>query len=139
MTAVAAAPARTETGALRALLPQLAPFLGILVVAMILPFVSNDYWALIGTRAAIYWVLVSGLNLVVGFAVGPVVDDQIDPALGHFLNVALAPLGGDRDEDLIANPFYHVVLRFRTKGTTGASPFSPNECCGAARVMHPRI
>ena len=35
---------------------------------MILPFVSNDYWALIGTRAAIYWVLVSGLNLVVGFA-----------------------------------------------------------------------
>ena len=34
----------------------------------ILPFVSNDYWALIGTRAAIYWVLVSGLNLVVGFA-----------------------------------------------------------------------
>ena len=37
-------------------------------VAMILPFVSNDYWALIGTRAAIYWVLVAGLNLVVGFA-----------------------------------------------------------------------
>ena len=35
---------------------------------MILPFVSNDYWALIGTRAAIYWVLVAGLNLVVGFA-----------------------------------------------------------------------
>ena len=50
------------------MLPQLAPFLGILAVAMILPFVSNDYWALIGTRAAIYWVLVSGLNLVVGFA-----------------------------------------------------------------------
>ena len=49
-------------------LPQLAPFLGILAVAMLLPFVSNDYWALIGTRAAIYWVLVSGLNLVVGFA-----------------------------------------------------------------------
>ena len=32
------------------------------------PFVSNDYWALIATRAAIYWVLVSALNLVVGFA-----------------------------------------------------------------------
>ena len=68
MTAVTAAPGRSETNALRALLPQLAPFLGILAVAMILPFVSNDYWALIGTRAAIYWVLVSGLNLVVGFA-----------------------------------------------------------------------
>ena len=42
--------------------------LGMLALAVILPFVSNDYWALIGTRAAIYWVLVSGLNLVVGFA-----------------------------------------------------------------------
>ena len=68
MTAVTATPERSGTPAFRALLPQLAPFLGILAVAMILPFVSNDYWALIGTRAAIYWVLVSGLNLVVGFA-----------------------------------------------------------------------
>jgi branched-chain amino acid transport system permease protein len=68
MTSVTATPERSETHAFRALLPQLAPFLGILAVAMILPFVSNDYWALIGTRAAIYWVLVSGLNLVVGFA-----------------------------------------------------------------------
>ena len=68
MTAVTAAPGRSETNAFRGLLPQLAPFLGILALAIILPFVSNDYWALIGTRAAIYWVLVSGLNLVVGFA-----------------------------------------------------------------------
>jgi branched-chain amino acid transport system permease protein len=68
MTAVATAATRSEARAFRALLPQLAPFLGVLAVAMILPFVSNDYWALIGTRAAIYWVLVSGLNLVVGFA-----------------------------------------------------------------------
>ena len=68
MTAVTASPARSETHAVRAVLPQLAPFVGILAIAMILPFVSNDYWALIGTRAAIYWVLVSGLNLVVGFA-----------------------------------------------------------------------
>ncbi len=68
MTAVATAPVRGAAGGFRAVLPQLAPFLGILAFAMILPFVSNDYWALIGTRAAIYWVLVSGLNLVVGFA-----------------------------------------------------------------------
>ena len=68
MTAVTTAAPRSETGAWRAVLPHLAPFIGILAVAMILPFVSNDYWALIGTRAAIYWVLVSGLNLVVGFA-----------------------------------------------------------------------
>jgi ABC-type branched-subunit amino acid transport system ATPase component/ABC-type branched-subunit amino acid transport system permease subunit len=68
MTAVTTASTPSETRAFRAVLPQLAPFVGILAVAMILPFVSNDYWALIGTRAAIYWVLVSGLNLVVGFA-----------------------------------------------------------------------
>ena len=68
MTAVTATPASRETVDMRGALPQLAPFLGILAVAMILPFVSNDYWALIGTRAAIYWVLVSGLNLIVGFA-----------------------------------------------------------------------
>jgi ABC-type branched-subunit amino acid transport system permease subunit len=69
MTAVTTTPlTRSETRAFRAMLPQLATFLGILAVAMILPFTSNDYWALIGTRAAIYWVLVSGLNLVVGFA-----------------------------------------------------------------------
>ena len=52
----------------RSLLPALLPFAGIFALAMILPFVSNDYWGLIGTRAAIYWVLVAGLNLVVGFA-----------------------------------------------------------------------
>ncbi len=46
----------------------LAPFIGLLAIALLLPFVSNDYWVLIGTRAAIYWVLVSGLNLIVGFA-----------------------------------------------------------------------
>ena len=68
MAAVTTASERNETQAVRAFLPQLAPFVGILAIAMILPFVSNDYWALIGTRAAIYWVLVSGLNLVVGFA-----------------------------------------------------------------------
>ena len=68
MAAVTTASERGETYAVRAILPRLAPFAGILAVAMILPFVSNDYWALIGTRAAIYWVLVSGLNLVVGFA-----------------------------------------------------------------------
>ena len=66
VTATSCRAARAAPGAAMRL--QLAPFLAILAVAMILPFVSNDYWALIGTRAAIYWVLVSGLNLVVGFA-----------------------------------------------------------------------
>jgi branched-chain amino acid transport system permease protein len=68
MTAVTTVPPREETGAWRAALPHLAPFLAVLAAALLLPLVGNDYWALIGTRMAIYWVLVSGLNLVVGFA-----------------------------------------------------------------------
>ena len=68
MTALTATPARSGSRDWRGLGLQLAPFLAIFAAAMILPFVSNDYWALIGTRAAIYWVLVSGLNLIVGFA-----------------------------------------------------------------------
>jgi branched-chain amino acid transport system permease protein len=68
MTAVTTAPPRADSGILRAALPHLAPFLAVLAAALILPLVGNDYWALIGTRMAIYWVLVSGLNLVVGFA-----------------------------------------------------------------------
>ena len=35
---------------------------------MLVPFVGNDYWILIATRAAIYWVLVGALNLIIGFA-----------------------------------------------------------------------
>jgi ABC-type branched-subunit amino acid transport system ATPase component/ABC-type branched-subunit amino acid transport system permease subunit len=68
MTSVATTPARNETSAVRTALSHVAPFIGVFAVAMLLPFISNDYWALIGTRAAIYWVLVAGLNLVVGFA-----------------------------------------------------------------------
>jgi branched-chain amino acid transport system permease protein len=68
MTVVATSAERNETGAWRAALPHLAPFLGILAIALLLPLFGNEYWALIGTRMAIYWVLVSGLNLIVGFA-----------------------------------------------------------------------
>jgi branched-chain amino acid transport system permease protein len=73
MTVVTTSPGRGETavhdsGTWRAALTHAAPFLGMLVLALLLPLVGNDYWALIGTRMAIYWVLVSGLNLVVGYA-----------------------------------------------------------------------
>lgn len=68
MAILTATSAPNDARAARAAWPQLLPFLGILAAAVVLPFVSNDYWALIGTRMAIYWVLVSGLNLVVGFA-----------------------------------------------------------------------
>ncbi len=43
------------------------PYLALLAAALALPFLANDYWTLIATRAAVYWVLVGGLNLVVGF------------------------------------------------------------------------
>jgi branched-chain amino acid transport system permease protein len=47
---------------------QIAPLVAVFGLAILVPFVSNDYWVLIATRAAIYWVLVAGLNLMIGFA-----------------------------------------------------------------------
>ncbi len=60
-----AAPAR---GARPSHLRALFPFLALLALAVVLPLTGNEYYALIATRAAIYWVLISGLNLIVGFA-----------------------------------------------------------------------
>src|SRR5205085_1199129 len=44
------------------------PFLVLLVVGVLFPLFGGGYWGVIATRACVYWVLVSGLNLVVGFA-----------------------------------------------------------------------
>jgi branched-chain amino acid transport system permease protein len=44
------------------------PYLLIFAAAAAIPLAGDDYVVLIATRAAVYWVLVSGLNLVVGFA-----------------------------------------------------------------------
>jgi branched-chain amino acid transport system ATP-binding protein/branched-chain amino acid transport system permease protein len=112
MTALVAMPARSGSEHLRAVLPRLAPFFGILAAAMILPFVSNDYWALIGTRAAIYWVLVSGLNLIVGFA-GHL-------AIGY---VALLTLGAYTTSVLVAGnvlPQVEVFVALAMAGCVGA-------------------
>ena len=102
MTSVTAVPAHNDPAAFARRCRMLAPFLGILALAMILPFVSNDYWALIGTRAAIYWVLVSGLNLVVGFA-GHL-------AIGY---VALLTLGAYTTSVLVAGNVMPPVPVFR--------------------------
>ena len=112
MTAVTASPARSERRAWRGIGVQIAPFLAILAAAMILPFVSNDYWALIGTRAAIYWVLVSGLNLIVGFA-GHL-------AIGY---VALLTLGAYTTSVLVAGnvmPPLDVFTALAVAGVVGA-------------------
>lgn len=66
-TAPASLPLAARAGAfatLRAALPLLVIFLA----AACLPLFSGAYWGVIATRACVYWVLVSGLNLVVGFA-----------------------------------------------------------------------
>ncbi|MGY4572255.1 ATP-binding cassette domain-containing protein [Bradyrhizobium pachyrhizi] len=112
MTSVVATPSRADSGVWRAALPHVLPFLGILVAAMLLPFVSNDYWVLIGTRMAIYWVLVSGLNLVVGFA-GHL-------AIGY---VALLTLGAYTTSVLVAGnvmPAIPVFVALPIAGLIGA-------------------
>src|SRR5437868_13044698 len=44
------------------------PLLVLLVIGVLFPLFGGGYWGVIATRACVYWVLVSGLNLVVGFA-----------------------------------------------------------------------
>ena len=43
---------------------------GVAVLAALvsLPVWGDDYFVVIGTRILVYWCLISGLNLVVGFA-----------------------------------------------------------------------
>jgi len=60
---LAVAPKR-RLGGLEALFPTVA----LAAAGAILPLLGDSYLGVIATRACIYWVLVSGLNLVVGFA-----------------------------------------------------------------------
>jgi ABC-type branched-subunit amino acid transport system ATPase component/ABC-type branched-subunit amino acid transport system permease subunit len=89
-----------------------APFLMVLVFAFVLPFVANDYWVLIGTRTAVYWVLVAGLNLVVGFG------GQL--AIGY---VALLTLGAYTASILVLGnlgPPWPVYAALIASGVVGA-------------------
>ncbi|WP_252511153.1 branched-chain amino acid ABC transporter ATP-binding protein/permease [Phreatobacter aquaticus] len=64
-----AAIAPTEKpGGVSAALRSALPFIGLFGLAALLPLTGNEYWGLIATRAAIYWMLVAGLNLIVGYA-----------------------------------------------------------------------
>jgi branched-chain amino acid transport system permease protein len=60
---LAVAPKR-KRGGLEAVLPTAVLAAG----GALLPLLGDSYLGVIATRACIYWVLVSGLNLVVGFA-----------------------------------------------------------------------
>jgi branched-chain amino acid transport system permease protein len=78
------------------------------VLAAVVPFVGNDYWTLIATRAAIYWTLVSGLTLVVGFA------GQL--AIGY---VALLTLGAYVTSVLAAGNVLPPIPAFVALGAAG--------------------
>jgi len=88
------------------------PLLALLVVAIAFPLFGGGYWGVIATRACIYWVLVAGLNLVVGFA------GQI--AIGW---VALLTLGAYTTSVLAAGnvmPALHPYLALAIAGVVGA-------------------
>jgi branched-chain amino acid transport system permease protein len=88
------------------------PFLLVFGLAVVMPFVANDYWVLIGTRAAVYWVLVSGLNLAVGFG------GQL--AIGY---VALLTIGAYTASILVLGnlgPPWPVYAAFVAAGLVGA-------------------
>jgi len=96
---------RAVLGPLTAALPYLAVLLG----ALILPLAGEDYWTVIATRAAIYWVLVSGLNLVVGFA------GQL--AIGY---VALLTLGAYTSSVLVERAGVHPFAALAAAAVVGA-------------------
>jgi ABC-type branched-subunit amino acid transport system ATPase component/ABC-type branched-subunit amino acid transport system permease subunit len=96
----------------RAVFHKALPFLIVFALATAIPFAGNDYWVLIGTRAAIYWVLVAGLNLIVGFG------GQL--AIGY---VALLTLGAYAASVLSAGnigPAWPPVLALLASGGVGA-------------------
>jgi ABC-type branched-subunit amino acid transport system ATPase component/ABC-type branched-subunit amino acid transport system permease subunit len=68
----------------------LAPFPILFALAATVPFAGNDYWMLIATRAAVYWTLVSGLTLVVGFAGQLAIGYVALLALGAYVASVLA-------------------------------------------------
>ena len=61
--------ARRATGGSRlAGIEAAAPWLALAVAGIGLPLLDDSYAGVIAQRACIYWILVAGLNLVVGFA-----------------------------------------------------------------------
>ena len=84
------------------------PFLALLLLGAVFPLFGGGYWGVIATRACVYWVLVSGLNLVVGFA------GQI--AIGW---VALLTLGAYTTSVLVGRQRHAGVLALSGAGDRG--------------------
>jgi branched-chain amino acid transport system permease protein len=87
----------------------LFPYVLIFLAALLLPLFANDYWAVIGARAAVYWVLVAGLNLVVGYG------GQL--AIGW---VALLTLGSYTASIMVARFGLDPFLAYAAGGVVGA-------------------
>lgn len=47
---------------------QVVTYLAIAAVAVAIPFFAGDFWPYVATRFLIYWTLIAGLNLIVGYA-----------------------------------------------------------------------
>jgi branched-chain amino acid transport system permease protein len=126
MTATSPAPL-PMTRAARPGLGAALPFLVLFLAAACLPLVAGAYWGVIATRACVYWVLVSGLNLVVGFAgqiaigwvalltlgayaTSVLVAGTVTPAFSPYLALAIAAVAGAIFGVIIGLP----ALRLRT-------------------------
>jgi branched-chain amino acid transport system permease protein len=103
------------------------PFLALLVIGIAFPLFGGGYWGVIATRACVYWVLVSGLNLVVGFAgqiaigwvalltlgaytTSVLVAGTVTPELSPYLALAIAAVVGAVFGLIVGLP----ALRLRT-------------------------
>ena len=85
------------------------PYVLIFAAAAAIPLTGDDYLVVIATRAAVYWVLVSGLNLVVGFA------GQL--AIGW---VSLLTIGAYTTSIIVARDWLGPLPALAVAGVTGA-------------------
>jgi len=103
------------------------PLVALLVIGLVFPLFGGGYWGVIATRACVYWVLVAGLNLVVGFAgqiaigwvalltlgaytTSVLAAGNVMPALPPYLALAIAGVFGAAFGLIIGLP----ALRLRT-------------------------
>jgi branched-chain amino acid transport system permease protein len=120
-------PGRADTLGATSTLGVALPFLALLVIGVTFPLFGGGYWGVIATRACVYWVLVSGLNLVVGFAgqiaigwvalltlgaytTSVLVAGNVTPALSPYLALAIAAVVGAIFGLIVGLP----ALRLRT-------------------------
>ena len=118
---------RADTRAVASTIGAALPFLVLLAVGLTFPLFGGGYWGVIATRACVYWVLVSGLNLVVGFAgqlaigwvslltlgaytTSVLVAGNATPALAPYLALVIAAIVGTIFGLIIGLP----ALRLRT-------------------------